>query len=53
MDKKKKAAIAAVMLYLEQEKPQITTSNWKKIGTTAIMNNRKMLQSRGRLLKFD
>lgn len=48
MNIKHKAAIAAVMVYLEQEKKEVKASNWRKFGSSTIMRNRSILQSRGR-----
>lgn len=52
-EKKKKAAMIAVAYYLEQEaeKPKLKRLNsWRTVGQEVIMNNRALVQRRGRTL---
>lgn len=48
MDRKKKAAIAAVLVYLKEEKKKDVVSNWSIVGRRTLMNNRQILQNRGK-----
>ncbi len=55
-NKLKKAALAAVAYYLEQEAAEqqdqiVNTSNWAGMGKDIIMKNRAMVQRRGRMLR--
>jgi hypothetical protein len=57
-EKKRKAAMIAVAYYIEQEKANAAASNgmnrsgaWAQTGKEIAMNNRYMIQRRGRLLR--
>lgn len=54
-EKKRKAAMIAVAYYLEQEAAKnneiVVDNAWKAAGKEVIMNNRAMVQRRGRLLR--
>lgn len=54
-EKKRKAALVAVAYYLEQEAAQMETAEqpkqWSDMGKEIMMNNRAMVQRRGRLLR--
>lgn len=48
-DKKKRAAIVAVMYYLEQEKCPTCPNKWHQTGKELLMQNRRVVQQRGRV----
>lgn len=54
-EKKRKAAMIAVAYYLEQEAAKNgdlkTSSAWTTAGKAVIMDNREMVQRRGRSLR--
>lgn len=56
-EKKKKAIAIAVACYIEQEKAElqaqtvgISSSSWQSTGRLMQMNNRQIVQRRGRVL---
>lgn len=57
-EKKRKAAMIAVAYYIEQEKANVANANdlnrpgkWAQTGKEIAMNNRFVIQRRGRLLR--
>ena len=45
-DKKKKAAIAAVMYYLNEKKDEKITNKWVQLGRKINMRNRYLVQTK-------
>ncbi len=45
-DKKKKAAVAAVLAYLDKTKEQKHENRWVKLGRVIIMRNNIMVQTK-------
>ena len=46
IDKKKKAAIAAVIAYLEKTEGKEKVNKWVRLGRIIIMNNNQMVQTK-------